>query len=137
MYFTGVFLLPWKLIAIPLILSPFIIFMKILNVTDINEEVSTFKDKARRYVSKKVFRACSFFIYSVFWIRDIKVKISDFDKDYPDYSERKNERPPMVIGNHASPIDFLMMGEDYACSLVCNEMFTKLPVIGSTYLTTY
>jgi len=43
----------------------------------------------------------------------------------------------MLIGNHICPIDFLMMAENNPCSLVCNEAFTKLPIIGHLYLTTY
>lgn len=30
-----------------------------------------------------------------------------------------------------------MMAENNPCSLVCNEAFTKLPIIGHLYLTTY
>jgi 1-acyl-sn-glycerol-3-phosphate acyltransferase len=59
-----------------------------------------------------------------------KLKIKDFDKDYPDYSNR-TDRAPVIISNHVSWLDPMLYTSFLKISYLSKAEIGKVPLFGT------
>ena len=75
------------------------------------------------------------FGFGVLWIETKKLKIKDFDSDYPykNYEKRDElNEPPVIIANHTGMLDPMYLSSTKYCpSFVAKDMVKKTPLVGN------
>ncbi len=131
MYFCAIFLFPIRLILMVLALTQCVIFNYIIctvrskNDKEIPGWKMRFIHKSTNWAATGVCFACG-----LIFPRFKKLKISDFDKTYPDYSKR-TDRAPVIVSNHVSWLDPMLYSSFLTISYLSKAAIGKTPFFGT------
>lgn len=133
-YFCALFFFPGKALFFFFSSLFALLFLKLGMVgTTYEKDLSRFRRGYIKFVIR-LFSRLALHGLGFFWIKRIKLDISEFDPSYPkeQYADRKAEYAPIVISNHVSFIDifFHLCGPEVP-SFVSKAAIKKYPIFGS------